>query len=310
LADDSRGDCIDVICGPTAAGKSAIALTLGLDSHIAILSADSRQIYQGFDIGTAKPTPEERVSVPHFGIDLVTPAERYSASAWAGQATRWIAAARAEGRAPLIVGGTGFYIRALVDPLFQQPPLDPERRAQLAAYLDGLSTLELRRWCQAIDPARSPLGRTQLLRALEIAVLTGQRVSELHVQASRISDLRARYLVVDPGTPLSNRVEQRIRRMIKAGWPDEVRDLVTHWSDSAPAWNATGYRELHRWVRGECTLDEAIARIVIATRQYAKRQRTWFRHQLPAESVTTVNPDDAGAAATVRSWWADRRRAA
>ncbi len=310
MADASGGNCIDVICGPTAAGKSAIALTLGLDSRIAILSADSRQIYQGFDIGTAKPTPEERAAVPHFGIDLVTPAERYSASAWAGQVLQWIAAARADGRTPLIVGGTGFYIRALVDPLFQQPPLDPERRSQLAAYLDGLSTLELRRWCKVIDPVRSPLGRTQLLRALEIALLTGRRMSELHVEASRATDLSVRYLVVDPGTPLGDRVEQRVRRMIEAGWPEEVERLATHWPDSAPAWNATGYRELHRWVRGECTRDEAIARIVIATRQYAKRQRTWFRHQLPAASVTTVNPGDSGAAATVRAWWADRRRAA
>ena len=307
---DGSPEAIDIICGPTAAGKSAIALSLANIDRIAILSADSRQIYRGFDIGTAKPARAERESVPHFGIDVADPIDRYSAATWAEQAWTWMKAARASGRTPVIVGGTGFYIRALVDPLFKEPALDPIRRAQLAEHFDTLSTPELRRWCEQLDQPRAALGRTQLLRAVEIALLTGTRLSELHTQESRPPLLTARYLLVDPGAPLADRIEQRVHRMVAEGWLDEVRSLDTRVPASAPAWNATGYRELHRWVHGECKVEDAISRIVIATRQYAKRQRTWFRHQLPAESVQRLNPDDANAIEIARSWWAERRRAA
>ena len=309
MADDNV-DCIDVICGPTAAGKSAIALSLAAQFPIAIVSADSRQIYRGFDIGTAKPSRAERESVPHYGIDIVDPEQRYSAAAWAEAALQWIAEARASGRTPVIVGGTGFYIRSLVDPLFEEPVLDEARRQELAAYLDEFSTTELRRWCTHLDPARSALGRTQLLRAVEIALLTGRRVSHLHVRAARASSVTARYLLVDPGQPLAARIARRVTGMVNDGWLNEVKRLSSRVPESAPAWNATGYRELLRWSSGECEAEEAINRIVIATRQYAKRQRTWFRHQLPAESVQTVNPDAADAADIVQAWWARRRRAA
>jgi tRNA dimethylallyltransferase len=303
-------DSIDVICGPTAAGKSAIAMTLAQSDKVAIISADSRQIYRGFDIGTAKPTPQEREAVPHYGIDVVSGGERYSAAAWAEGAKTWIARARANGRTPIIVGGTGFYIRALIDPLFEEPELDTDRRAALTTFLDSLTTLELRRWCQALDRERAGLGRTQLLRAIEIPLLTGRRLSELHRLHARPMAATARYLLVDPGPPLADRIEKRVHRMLEAGWLDEVRRLATEVPPSAPAWNATGYREVHRLVRGECAEAETIRRIVVATRQYAKRQRTWFRHQLPADAVTTINPDDASAGDFVQSWWAQRTRAA
>ena len=277
---------------------------------ISIISADSRQIYRGFDIGTAKPTRDERDRVPHYGIDVAEPDERYSASAWADAAIEWMADARSLGRTPVVVGGTGFYMRALVEPLFAEPDLDADARGRLADFLESFTIAELRRWCLQLDPDRARLGRTQLLRAIEIAVLTGKRVSELHVTASRAGRVTARYLLVDPGPPLAGRIEARVRQMVNAGWLEEAKALAARVPASAPAWNATGYRDLHRWIRGECTADEAIARIVIATRQYAKRQRTWFRHQLPAAGVQTVNPDDPNAGAIVKSWWAARERAA
>lgn len=303
-------NCIDVICGPTAAGKSAIALSLAADNPIAIVSADSRQIYRGFDVGTAKPSRGERETVPHYGVDIVEPEQRYSAAAWVDGATQWIADARAAGTTPVIVGGTGFYMRSLVDPLFEEPALDKTRRQQLAVYLDAFSTTELRRWCAQLDPERARLGRTQLLRALEIALLSGNRVSTLHVEAARTRGVTARYLLVEPGASLAARIAERVRRMIAEGWLEEVKRLSRDVPESAPAWNATGYRELHRWSKGECDVEEATDRIIISTRQYAKRQRTWFRHQLPAESVQTVNPDEPNAAEIIQKWWAKRRRAA
>src|SRR5207249_1127580 len=140
----------------------------------------SRQIYRGFDVGTAKPTPAERARVPHEGIDVVEPTERYSAAAWASAANGWIASSLAARRTPLVVGGTGLYLRALFDGLFEEPHLDPDRRRALQAELDHISSDELRRWVAVLDPARSHLGRTQLIRAVEIALLTGRRMSDLH----------------------------------------------------------------------------------------------------------------------------------
>ena len=303
-------DSIDVICGPTAAGKSAIAMALARSKSIAVISADSRQIYSGFDIGTAKPDARARAEVPHFGIDIADPATRYSAAAWADDARGWIMQARADGRTPVIVGGTGFYIRSLVEPLFRQPELDKNRRAELARYLDTLSTLELRRWCRKLDPSRSAYGRTQLLRAVEIALLTGHRVSDLHRHHARTEGLSARYLIVDPGPRLAGRIEERVHRMVASGWPDEVRSLAEHVPASAPAWNATGYLQLYHAMRGECSIDEAVRRVVIATRQYAKRQRTWLRHQLPAERVTRLDPDAPDAESRLNAWWQERTPAA
>ena len=300
---------IRVVCGPTAAGKTAIALALAERYPVTILSADSRQVYRGFDVGTAKPSAEERARVPHRGIDLVAPAERFSASAWAEAAEGWIAEARAAGRVPLVVGGTGLYIRALFAPLFDEPALDPDRRRRLERVLAGQSTAELARWVRVLDPARAALGRTQLLRAIEVALLGGRQVSALHRERARAPRHAARYLVVDPGPPLAERIRARTRAMLDAGWEDEVRRLLATVAEDAPAWNATGYDTVRRLVRGEVARERAVEEIAIATRQYAKRQRTWFRNQLAGEAVTRVNPDEPGARERVDAWWRGEDRA-
>lgn len=299
MADDS----VAVVCGPTAAGKSALALALAEGHGLSIVSADSRQIYRGFDVGTAKPTPEERRRVPHYGIDLVEPHERHSAAAWSAAAEGWIAAARAAGRSPVVVGGTGFYLRALFAPLFEEPPLDPARRAALERELASLDLPELRRWCERLDPARAHLGRTQLLRAVEVALLTGRPLSEWHRVAARAPRHRARYLVVDPGAVLRERIAARVDAMLAGGWVDEVRRLAEVVPAAAPAWNATGYGAVRDVVTGGSTLAAARERIVVETRQYAKRQRTWLRHQLGDAHVTHLNPDDPAAASLVERWW-------
>lgn len=304
MVDDERL-LIPVIAGPTAAGKSDIALTLARRHPITIIVADSRQIYRGFDVGTAKPSATEQAAVPHRGIDLIEPSERFSAAAWAASADRWIDEARAEGRIPLIVGGTGFYLRALFQPLFDEPELDSRARRRLEAVLATLSFAELRRWCTTLDPDRAHLGRAQLLRAIEVALLTGQRLSRLHRARARPAKRSARYLVVDAGAELPNRIETRLDAMLDGGWVDEVRGLIEEVPAEASAWNATGYRAVRDLVRGTIHRDTARQQILIATRQYAKRQRTWLRHQIPEHGVTRLDSRDPSSAAFAERWLLD-----
>lgn len=267
-----------------------------------IISADSRQIYRGFDIGTAKPTAAEQAAVRHAGIDIVDPTERYSAAAWAEAADAWSRDAIARGELPLVVGGTGLYLRALFEGLFEEPPLERARRDELAAVFAEMSVDELRRWTARLDPDRAHLGRTQLTRAIEIALLTGRRLSELHRERARTSRWRPRYLVVDPGPSLAPRIATRIDEMLDHGWPDEVGRLMETVPAEAPAWNATGYDAVRRLVGGQASRAEAHEEILIGTRQYAKRQRTWFRHQLPADLVTRLDPGAAGWELDAAQW--------
>jgi tRNA dimethylallyltransferase len=285
-------------------------MRLAAREPVTIISADSRQVYRRFDIGTAKPSLAERKRVRHEGIDVVEPTERYSAAAWAHDATTWIHTAREGKRFPLVVGGTGFYLRALAAPLFEEPPLEPASRANLARALAAISTSELRRWCRELDPQRAHLGRTQLLRAIEIALLTGRRISDWHREHARAPRMRLRWLVLNPGRPaLAKRIEQRARAMLDAGWEDEVRQLMHDIPDDAPAWNATGYRAVQDRVRGTLSRDAMLERILVDTRQYAKRQRTWFRHQLANETVVHVDPDAPDADDLVARWWSEGRDA-
>jgi tRNA dimethylallyltransferase len=301
----SEPPVVSVICGPTAAGKSYAALRLAELAPLAVVSADSRQLYRGFDVGTAKPTRAERERVPHYGIDVLEPVERSSAAWWADRADGWIRRALADGRVPVVVGGTGLYLRALFGELFVEPPMDAERRAALQAELEPLGVGELRRRVALLDPTRAALGRTQLLRAIEVATLTGRRVSELHRESVTAPRWRARYLVVDPapGAALASLVETRARAMFAAGWRDEVRGLVQRIPPDAAAWNSTGYRTVRLVEQGVLSEEEALQRVVVETRQYAKRQRTWFRHQLTGEDVTRIDLQDSGADERLVAWW-------
>jgi tRNA dimethylallyltransferase len=276
--------------------------------EIVIINADSRQIYRDFDIGTAKQTRDERQRVPHRGVDIVAHSERYSAAAWATLAQRSIEEACAAGRMPVVVGGTGFYIDALFRPLWAEPSTNAAHRAAIQATLAEKPTEELRRWCEALDPARAHLGRAQLLRAVEVALLTGERLSELHVSRARPSSYGASYLLVDPGTELPSRIAARAATMFDAGWPDEVRQLADGVPADAPAWNATGYAIVRQYVRGELERATALERVVIETRQYAKRQRTWFRHQLEHDRVQRLVPESSGWQERVDRWITELER--
>lgn len=293
---------IRVICGPTAAGKSAVAMFLAARMRSAIVSADSRQVYRGFDIGSAKPSVAERAAVVHRGIDIIDPGDRYSAAAWAAAADGWIEESLQSGTAPLVVGGTGLYLRALFEGLFDEPALEPARREQLASVTGAFDVPELRRWVTHLDPGRATLGRTQLLRVIEIALLTGHRMSDLHRDRARRARWRPRYLVVDPGAALADRIGRRIDDMLDHGWMDEVRQLMETVPAAAPAWKTTGYDAVRRLVSGSLSLAQAREIILIETRQYAKRQRTWFRHQLPADRVTRLDPTTSDWHAVAERW--------
>lgn len=309
---EQRADVLNVIVGPTAAGKSALAMELSRRFNLAIISADSRQVYRGFDVGTAKPTAQERAEIQHFGIDVKEPTVRYSAHEWATSVPSWISEAKSNGKGALIVGGTGFYLRALVRPLAPAPSLDETRRAQLEAWFADKDLGTLRRWCERLDPARAHLGRTQLLRAIETALLSGERLGDVHalhrqpeLQRDGVDTTQpspVRYLVVDPGPVLAERIRLRVQVMVRDGWVEEVERLMSAVPESAPAWLASGYDVMRQHVSGALSRENAIERIVIETRQYAKRQRTWFRHQITEGPVTRISPDDPHAMQRAIDW--------
>jgi tRNA dimethylallyltransferase len=279
-----------VITGPTAVGKTAIGILVAKRLGAEIVSMDSRQVYRGMDIGTAKPTLAERQGVPHFGFDVVSPAERYSAGRFALDARRWIAEIRERGHLALLVGGTGFFLRALTHPLFREPELEPERRAGLDRFLRQLGVEELRRWAAALDPGASGMragGRQRLQRVIEVALLTGRPITWWHAQAPGSDPLAARIVVLElPRDTLVRRIDDRVDRMVVAGLAEEVSRLLAEgYTAESPGMNATGYAEFVPYVRGERTLAEAVALTKAATRRYARRQMTWFRNQLPHDVV-------------------------
>jgi tRNA dimethylallyltransferase len=291
-----------VVCGPTAAGKSALVMALAERYPVTVVSADSRQIYRGFDIGSAKPNRAEQAAVPHVGIDVARPEERWSAWAWARMARAAIAEARAAGRIPVVVGGTGFYIRALAQPLAEVPVLDRARREALDRYLERQPPGTRQRWCARLDPPRAALGPAQWRRAVEVALLTGRPLSDWHSEAGPAEAPAMRYVVVDPGAVLAERIERRVHSMLAAGWLAEVEALAAEVPLTAPAWQATGYGAVLGHVQGVLSREAMVEQVVIRTRQYAKRQRTWFRHQLPPLLVRRVSSMSPDVLATVAEW--------
>lgn len=302
------------LVGPTASGKTALSLVLAplLDGEI--ISMDSRQVYRGLDIGTAKPGPWERATIPHRGLDLVDPWERYSAGRFGRDARRWIAEIRARGRTPILVGGTGFFLRALLTPIFREPELDPARREALRRALSGLSPRELGRWVGVLDPARREVavagGRQRMVRTLEVALLTGRPLSWWHRTAEPDGDPVPLAVVSleAPAEWLASRIERRARAMVEEGLVEEVtRLLAAGVAPEAPGMSATGYRETLSHLRGEVDREGLVEAVALATRGYARRQRTWFRNQLPADTLRLDGTLPAEVLADrVRSFWEAR----
>lgn len=271
-----------VLVGPTAVGKTAVAMALAEHLPVAIISADARQVYRRLDVGTAKPDHAALARVPHYGLDLLVPGERYSAGRFARDAAGWLTAARAAGRLPLVVGGTGFYVRALVDGLFREPPLDRVRRERLREWSAGRSGPDLARWALRLDPRFTGGGRQRAARAIEVALLTGRPLSLWQRMARATGVMRPWYIVLTlPRETLRRRISERVDAMLAAGLVEEVRgELARGTPPDAPGLDAVGYREVVAMLARRLPEAELREAIVRATRQYAKRQETWFRTQL------------------------------
>ena len=271
-----------VLVGPTAVGKTAVAAALAERIPLTVISADARQVYRRLDIGTAKPEPALRARVPHFGLDLVEPGERYSAGRFAREAAGWLTEVRAAGRQPLVVGGTGFYVRALADGLFQEPPLDPDRRERLRAWAVGLPGGALARWALRLDPRFTGGGRQRAARVLEVALLTGRPLSLWQRMARATGVMRPWYIVLTlPRELLRRRIAERVDAMVAAGLVEEVRaELGRGTAPGAPGLDGVGYRETVAMLTGDLPAEQLREAILRSTRRYAKRQETWFKHQL------------------------------
>ena len=271
-----------VLVGPTGVGKTAVAVALAAHTPLTVISADARQVYRGLDIGTAKPDRETQARVPHRGLDLVAPGERYSAGRFARDAAGWIAETRATRREPIVVGGTGLYIRALAEGLFREPPFDPERREQLRRWSESLEGTDLARWAGRLDPAFLSGGRQRAARAVEVALLTGHALSWWQREARDSGTLRPWYIhLTVPREVLHRRLAARVDDMLRAGLVSEVqRALATGVAPDAPGLDGIGYREVVAMLNGQLAETALRDAILVSTRRYAKRQDTWFRNQL------------------------------
>ena len=276
-----------VIAGPTASGKTSLALELAEHLPIEVISADSRQVYRGLDVGTAKPTPAERRCAPHHLIDIIDPGQVFNAHRFAQMARTAIVDIESRGARPVVVGGTGFYIQALLtgSPLGATPP-DPELRSRLTRELEDQGPDPLIRRLRDIAPDRAAAidlnNPRRLIRALEIAE-TASRETARSDRPTTTSPIPAYVLglKVEPAI-LADRIAQRTKRMFQEGLLDEARCLRDRGYDrTLPALSGVGYAEALAHLDGQLSLPEAIERTTTRTRQYARRQRTWFRHQLP-----------------------------
>lgn len=292
------------LMGATGSGKSALALPLAEAVGTSIVCCDSMQVYRGLDIGTAKATPGEQARVPHFLLDCCALPDAFSAAKWAAQAQPVIRAENEAGRVPLIVGGTGLYLRALTIGLADIPAVEAALRDALQARLQAAGVQAMHAELGRVDPATA--GRLhatdtqRIMRALAVYHSSGRPLSEWIDKAPVAPPGDIPVFVLDvPRERLRQRIAQRFEAMLAAGWLEEARWLAglglaaTH-----PAARAVGYRQLLAYLKGECELAQAVADGITATRHYAKRQVTWFAHQA-GEAVhgdaATLSPLIAGA---------------
>jgi len=296
---------IAILTGPTGTGKTDFALALAREYPIEIVSVDSAQVYRGLDIGSAKPSAQIRAQVPHHLIDLVDPAESYSAGQFVRDAAAVIADIEARGRIPLLVGGTMLYLRALTGGIAELPEASGEIRARLDAEAaeQGWPTLHAR--LAAVDPAAAerihPNDAQRIQRALEVHATTGQPITELQsrTRSALQRDFAIVALVPSDRARLHDSLARRFRQMMDAGFLDEVRALHARGdlTDAHPAIRAVGYRQIWAHLDGECSLDVAQVRALAATRQLAKRQMTWLR---PMTNIRVLDPYDAQSFVGIR----------
>jgi len=278
------------ILGPTASGKSKLAVTLadkltaeGITNGAEVICCDSRQLYKGATIGTATPRPEERAGIPHHLYNFLDPGKELSAGEYSRLAREKVAEVRGRGHLPILVGGSGFYFQALVDGLFEAPEVDQAVRKRLTSYCKRRGVVRLWRILSRLDGESAsrikPKDRQRVIRAMEVRLQTGKPLSQLqkNIPPPPNYDLLA-LGIAPPREILYRLIEERVDRMIAAGLVEEVEGLLSQGvSKESPVFKAIGYREIASHLEGETSLDEAVKQIKTHSRQYAKRQLTWFR---------------------------------
>ena len=287
---------IPVVMGPTAAGKSELAFTLAQECGGEIVSADSMQFYRGLDIGTAKPTAEERRLVQHHLIDSMDISEKSDVFRFRTDALRIIGKIRARGRLPIVAGGSGLYLHALVYGLDVLPAKQSLRDELDAAYDNDTHFQELaaimERECP-LDFKRFYPHRRKLIRAREVFLLSGKQISELHSGESTPDSAFAQFVLVRDRADLIRRIRKRAEIMLDSGWIEEARVMLAKGLLQAPtAWQAIGYAQIGDFLAGKMTRAELLESIVIATRQYARRQASWFRTQHKEAVFLTLPAED------------------
>ncbi|KAA0262645.1 MAG: tRNA (adenosine(37)-N6)-dimethylallyltransferase MiaA [Hafnia alvei] len=285
------------IMGPTASGKTALAMSLRQRFPVELISVDSALIYRGMDIGTAKPTAEELAQAPHRLIDIRDPAESYSAADFRADALREMAAITAEGKIPLLVGGTMLYFKALLEGLSPLPAADPEVRAQIEKQAQELGWEALHRQLQQVDPVSAarihPNDPQRLSRALEVFLISGKTLTELTKISGETLPYNVQQFAIAPATreQLHQRIALRFEQMMAAGFEAEARALFERGDlhTDLPSVRCVGYRQMWSYLEGEIDYDEMVYRGICATRQLAKRQMTWLRGW---ESVHWLDSDE------------------
>jgi tRNA dimethylallyltransferase len=271
-----------VIAGPTASGKTALGVALARQLHGEIIGADSVQVYRGFDIGSAKPTADELDGLPHHLVSILEPTSAIDAADYATHADDAIEAVTDRGHVPIVVGGTGLWIRTLVYGLVDAPRPDVAVRARLEEEAARAGAAQLHVRLGEVDPASAstihPNDVLRIVRALEVYEQTGVPLGELRRAHGRGEPrYRTLFIVLEESMDvLTERIEARVDAMLERGWVDEVRALLERFPPSARAFGSVGYRQLVEHLQGSVPLDEARLRIRTATRTYARRQRTWF----------------------------------
>jgi tRNA dimethylallyltransferase len=288
---------LPALVGPTASGKSEAALVLAERLHAEIVSVDSMLVYRGMDIGTAKPSLEDRSRIPHHMIDVADPSERFTVSRYRDEARRAISAIAR----PLLVGGSGLYYRAVVDDL-SFPPEDPCVRGELEREASVVGPGRLHGRLRELDPVAAaridPANVRRTIRALEVAAITGEAFSSYSTAWERYEPGRVRAVGIEiPTALLAARIERRVHAMVGAGFADEVRSLV---DEGLGGWltasQAIGYAEFVRHLRGDGSLEDAVTGTIARTKQLARRQMAWFRRD---PRIRWLPGDETGCAGIV-----------
>jgi tRNA dimethylallyltransferase len=280
------------ICGATATGKSGLAIALAQRLGSIILSADSRQVYREFDIGTAKPTIAQRQQVPHYLIDICEPTETMTLADYQQQAQALISQFQQCQIIPLLVGGTGLYIRSVVQGL-RIPRVAPQ--IELRSQLSSLGQTQLYNFLKQVDAIASekihPNDQVRTLRALEVFYVTGCPISEQQGENPPDYPILQIGLDCSDWNLLNRRIAQRTEQMLATGWETEVRTLYEKYGSDLPLLNTLGYQEITQYLAGDISLSQAKDLTILHTRQFAKRQRTWFRVDPEIEWFDADDPD-------------------